>query len=356
MTIRFLSLVIAVVLWPLTADTQILDTGAHSLIEAAPGIYAVEPKFAGTNAALIINDGGVIVIDSHSSPASSATLIDAVKSLTDKPIRYVINTHWHVDHHSGNAAYLENDANNVDIIAHDHTREDIPTLGRDQFEQTAPYRTMPLDGAAEALQNGTAANGEALTDSQRSAIEKFHVAQEYFIATGDAFEFTLPNLTIDKSLTLHGDPYTVQVMYLYPAHTRGDVVVYVPDQKVLIVGDILTQPILWTWSSYPQEYIKTLRALEALDIDKILIGHGGPILVGKDYLMTARQTMEAIVAFSKAARDDGLSVEQAMEKGASDTEIQGYRRKFVADNDQENQMFDQMISWTIDRAYLENEN
>jgi len=356
MTLRLLTTVIAVVLWPLTAVTQNLDTGAHSLIEAAPGIYAVEPKFAGANAVLIINDSGVIVIDSHSSPASSATLIDAVKSLTDKPIRYVINTHWHVDHHSGNEAYLEDGAANVDIIAHDHTREDIPTLGREQYEQTAPYRTMPLDGAAEVLQNGTAANGEPLTDSQRHAIEKFHAAQEDFVATGEAFEFTLPNLTIDKSLTLYGDPYTVQVMYLYPAHTRGDVVVYVPQQKVLIVGDVLTKPILWNWASYPQEYIKTLTALEALDIDKILIGHGGPILVGKDYLTTVRQTMEAIVDFSRVAQEDGLSAEQAVEKGASDAEIQGYRRKFVADNDQENQMFDQMISWTIDRAYLENEN
>jgi cyclase len=353
MTGRFIAALFIVINWPLTGLAQNLDTGAHTLVEAAPGIYAVEPKFAGANAALIINESGVIVIDSHSSPASSATLIDAVKSLTDKPIRYVINTHWHVDHHSGNEAYLQDAAMNVDIIAHDHTRDDIPTLGRTQFEQTAPYRTMPLDGAADALRIGTDTNGVPLSDPQRNEIEKFHAAQEEFLATGEAFEFTLPNLTIDKSLTLHGDPYTVQVMYLYPAHTRGDVIVYIPDQKVLIAGDILTKPILWNWSSYPQDYIKTLLTLEELDIDRILIGHGGPIITGKDYLTTVRQTMESIVAFSKTAREDGLSVEQAVEKSSSDSEIQGYRRKFVADNDQENQMFDQMIGWTIDRAYQE---
>ena len=349
---RFVIVVLGAIFWPLAGAAQNLDTGAHKLVEAAPGIYAVEPKFAGANAALIINESGVIVIDSHSSPASSATLIDAVKSITDKSIRYVINTHWHVDHHSGNEAFLQSDTN-VDIIAHDHTREDIPTLGRGQFQQTAPYRTMPLDGAAAALQSGTDANGNPLTDPQRRSIEKFHGVQEEFIATGDAFEFTLPNVTIDKSITLHGEPYTVQVMYLHPAHTRGDVVVYVPDRKILIIGDILTKPILWTWSSYPQAYIKTLTALEALDIDKILIGHGGPILVGKDYLTTARQTMETIVAFSIAAKKAGLSVEQAVEQSATDAEIQANRQKFVADNDQENQMFDQMIGWTIDRAYLE---
>ena len=128
---------------------QELDTGAHTLIEVAPGIYAVEPNFAGANAAVIINNTGVIVVDSHSSPASSATLIDSIKALTDKPIRYVINTHWHVDHQSGNESYLGGSDGPVDIISHDYTREDIPTLGREQYRQSTPYLTMPLEAAAD---------------------------------------------------------------------------------------------------------------------------------------------------------------------------------------------------------------
>jgi glyoxylase-like metal-dependent hydrolase (beta-lactamase superfamily II) len=324
-----------------------LDTGAHTLIEAAPGIYAVSPNFAGANAAIIINNTGVIVVDSHSSPASSATLIDGIKLLTDKPIRHVINTHWHVDHQSGNESYRNTVDGPVDIISHDYTRADIPTLGRTQYEQSTPYLTMPLEAANEALA------GTSLSNLQREAVGKFHGLQEEFIARGDSFEFTLPNLTVERSLTLHSEVNTAQVTYLHPPHTRGDVVVYVPEQRVLIVGDILTKPILWTWSSYPQDYIKTLRALEALDIDKILIGHGGPILEGKDYLITARQLMEGIVTFSIAAEAAGLSAEQAVENGLADATLQSYRNRFVADNEQENQMFDQMIGWTIDRAYSE---
>ena len=331
----------------LSVEADELNTGAHTLIEAAPGIYAVLPEFAGANAAIIINNTGVIVVDSHSSPASSATLIDAIKRLTDKPIRHVINTHWHVDHQSGNESYRDMTDGPVDIIAHHYTREDIPTLGRTQYEQSTPYLTMPLDAALEALDDAS------LSDSQREAVAKFHGMQEEFVARGDAFEFTLPDVTIEKSLTLHSEVNAAQVMYLHPAHTRGDVVVYVPEQRVLIVGDILTKPILWTWSSYPQDYIKTLRALEALDVDKILIGHGGPVLEGMDYLITVRQLMEAIVTFSLAAEAAGLSAEQAVENGTADATLQSYRRRFVADNEQENQMFDQMIGWTIDRAYAE---
>jgi len=350
---RIVFALFATVLLPLPGAGQDIETGAHSLYEVAPGIYAVEPAFAGAAAAVIINESGVIVVDSHSTPASSATLIDAIKELTDVPIRYVINTHWHVDHHSGNEAYFDGYPSRVEFIAHDHTREDIPTLGRDQYEQSAPFRTMPLDSAASALEAGENTDGVPLSDEQRSAIRKFHELQKDFLESADPFEFTLPNLTIDNSLTLHGDPYEVQVMYLYPAHTRGDVVVYVPEQKVLIVGDILTRPILWTWSSYPGDYIRTLTALEALDFDKLVIGHGGPVLEGRDYLVTARQFMETIVAFARTSSADGLSAEKAAEQGAANADIQSFRRRFVADNEQENGMFDQMVGSTISRAYLE---
>ena len=350
---KIAGVLLAVVMLPSSGVAQDIDTGAHRLVNVAPGVYAVEPAFAGANATLIINENGVIVVDSHSTPASSATLIDAVKELTEAPIRYVINTHWHVDHHSGNQAYADKYPSPVEFIAHDHTREDIPTLGREQYKQTAPYRTMPLDSAASQLDSGRNDDGELLSDKQRAAVRKFHEAQEKFLETADEFEFSLPNLTIDSNLTLHGQPNTVQVMYLYPAHTRGDLVVYVPEQKVLVVGDILTKPILWSWSSYPREYVRTLTALEALDFDALIIGHGGPVLEGKDYLITARQFMETIVTFASKSSAAGLSVEQAAEQGASDDEIQGFRRRFVADNEQENGMFDQMVGWTIDRAYLE---
>lgn len=354
---RIIVAILVALMWPASSIGQDIKTGAHNLYEVAPGIYAVQPEFAGADAAVIINENGVIIVDSHSTPASSATLIDAIEELTDAPIRYVINTHWHVDHHSGNQAYVDDHRLNVDIIAHEHTREDIPTLGRGQYEQTAPYRTMPRDSAAKQLETGENDAGAPLTDAQRSSVRKFHDAQEKFLETAEQFEFTLPNLTISNGLTLHGDPHEVHVMYLNRAHTRGDLVVYVPEQKVLIVGDILTKPILWTWSSYPRDYIQTLEALEKLDVEKILIGHGGPVLEGMDYLRTVREFMQSIVAYASESISAGQSAEQAVEGGATAPGIQAFRRRFVADNDQENGMFDQMVGWSIDRAYLEiNEN
>ena len=321
------------------------------LLPVAPNIYAVDPQFAGAAGAVIVTDAGVIVVDTHGTPATAEALIRAVELLDAPPIRYVINTHWHVDHHSGNEAYRNAFGNDVTIISHDATREDIPTLGAEQFQDTAPYRSNAIDAAAEQLQRTLDDHGAPLSASQIADITAFRDAQTAF-AAGDDYAYTLPNVTFSEALTIHGAP-PVEIFFLHPAHTRGDAIVYVPDQKVLIAGDLLTKPILWSWSSYPSTYVQTLADLGQLDIEKIIIGHGGPVLDGKDYLTLVRQFLEAIVTHSERAYEQGLSVDDAIANAKSIDEIQAFRRKFVADTEQENQMFGQMVGWTVDRSYVE---
>jgi hypothetical protein len=99
--------------------------------------------------------------------------------------------------------------------------------------------------------------------------------------------------------------------------------------------------------------VQTLRELEQLEIEKIIIGHGGPVLDGTDYLVLVRQFLETIVAYVERVGEEKLSVDEAIERAESNTDIQSFRRQFVADNEQENRMFGQMVGWTISRAYEE---
>jgi cyclase len=335
-----------------SATAQVINTGPVKLHEAADGIYGVEAVYAGANAAVIIGDQGVTVVDTHGSPASAAALRDAIAGITDKPIRYVVNTHWHVDHHSGNEAYLQSWADGVSIISHHTTREDIPTLGAGQYADTRPYRALPVDLAAKHLASGTGADGAPLTAEQREQVAKFHAAQEQFVKNDEQFEFTLANLTIDRSLTIHDGKNTAEILYLHPAHTRGDLVVWMPESKVLMVGDILTQPILWTWSSHPQDYIRTLAALEALEPESVIIGHGGPVLQGTGYLRTVREFMQAVVDFARRSEAQRLDVEDALSAAAGDPALNAFSNRFIKDEAQAG-MFAQMIAWTVERAILE---
>ena len=333
-----------------TVFAKEIDTGAVRLVQLAKGIYAVSPNFAGANGALILNESGNIVIDTHGTPASARALINAVSKISDAPIRYVVNTHWHVDHHSGNPAYRSAFDDNIIFISHDETRNEIPTLGAEQFEQVAAYRSMPAQAADNALAENVDKHGEPLTTEQITAIKAFRDEQIEFAEQQD-YSYTLANLTYSKSVTLHGDPNTVEIFFLHPAHTKSDSIVYVRDQEILIVGDLLTQPILWSWSSYPSNYVLTLKALEQLPVKKIVIGHGGPVLEGKSYLTQVRQFLEATVAHAAKSHFAGLNEEEAIEAAAANTVVEGFRSRFVSH--EEDGMFDQMVGWTVERAYME---
>jgi len=329
---------------------EILDSGSMRLIPLGSDVYVAEPTFAGANGVVILNDTGNIVVDTHGSPASAAALIDAVKTISDKPIRFVINTHWHVDHHAGNEAYRKTFGDNVVFISQHETRKEIPTLGRDQYAQMGPYLSMPIDAADKQLASGRNDHDVELDASQTSNIGAFKERQLEFAERED-FQFTLPDLTYERSLTLHGSPNTVEVFYLHPAHTKTDSIVYLRDQKILILGDLLTQPILWSWSSFPVDYVRTLRELEKLPAEMIVIGHGEPVLYDKTYLIQVREFLEVIVDFTQRSMAGGITADAAVEAASSSDGVQQFRRRFVTE--EEDGMFDQMVGWTISRAYAE---
>lgn len=339
----------------LTVPAQLIaqDIGAtHRLTRLAEGVYAVEGRFQGANAAIIINDREVVIVDSHGSPASAAALLEDVRRLTDKPVRYVINTHWHVDHHTGNQAYYRAFPEQVEFIAHRFTREDIPTLARDQLAQVRSFMENPLTEAREQLAAGVDDHGRPLTSDQRAQLERFAEGQEAFLAGADSFMFVLPSMTFEQRLVLHRDVRPVEVRYFFRGHTRGDVVVYLPEERILIAGDLLTQPILWTWSSYPADYVRTLRAIEQLDIDRIVIGHGA-VLEGSAYLVQAREFLESVVVHVRGSVVDGSSLAETQASSKADQKIQAFRLRFVEDTEEGAGMFDRMVTWTVERAFLE---
>lgn len=350
--LRLTYALIGTALAALAAPAASAQSPTHRLTELTDGVYAVEGRFQGANAAIIVTDRDVLIVDSHGTPASAAALLEDVAQLTNKPVRYVVNTHWHVDHHTGNQAYYRAFAGGVDFVAHRFTREDIPTKGREQLGEVLPFMEGPLDQARERLESGVDDHGNPLTPSERAQIERFIEAQAAFLADVDEFEFVLPSLTFAQRMVLHRDGRTIEVLHFFRAHTRGDVVVYLPEERILVAGDLLTKPILWTWASYPADYVRTLEALEQLDIDRIVIGHGD-VLEGKAYLVQAREFLQAVVGLVQRGLAEGTSAEALLTAAMSDEAIQAFRFRFVEDSEEGNGMFDQMVAWTVERGVLE---
>ncbi len=118
----------------LTALLLAPAAGAGFTLEAlAPGVHAVvrtEPAgmMFDANNLLVIGEEGVLVVDSNATADSSRAVIRALRGITTKPVRYLVNTHWHLDHFEGNAAWLEAYPG-LEIVGHAATREELAGIG-----------------------------------------------------------------------------------------------------------------------------------------------------------------------------------------------------------------------------------
>lgn len=218
---------------------------AFRLNKIQDGIYHAVGTGAlsvGCNAAIIVNADDVLVVDSHSSPAAAWALAEQIKTITDKPIRYVINTHFHWDHAHGNQIY----GPGVEIIGHEFTRRMLAagasTSGRsyDMFIGGIPGQIAQLSKQIDATPDGPA----------RDALqERLFIQQQYRAAT-DAVKVQPPTVTLTDALTLYRGGREIRLLFLGRGHTGGDVVVFLPRERIVASGDLLTAgPSYWATPS-----------------------------------------------------------------------------------------------------------
>jgi glyoxylase-like metal-dependent hydrolase (beta-lactamase superfamily II) len=234
------------------------------LQQVGPGVYAaIGGPMAGSNAGFVIGDDGVLVVDSFFYPDAAKALLGEIRRITDKPIRYVVNTHYHIDHVSGDAAFK---AAGAAIIAH---------------------RNVPGWLHAE---NVHLMGGDKIKPEVKAQIDAL----------------IAPDRTIDKTTVLTLGRRRIELRPM-TGHTGGDLVVAVPDAKVLFAGDILWNHIapttidgkIVTWTA-------DLAHIEAQpDAATFIPGHGEVATASDvDELKTLFQDLARL---TREARQAGLS-------------------------------------------------
>lgn len=304
------------------AATAVRAEDLFDIKPLADGVYAAIAKPAykvNCNAAIILLGDSVLVVDTHSKPSAARALIEQIKKITDKPVRYVVNTHFHWDHYQGNQAYPSSWPAGVEIISSHATRENIEHRGipRVKYE----IATMPKE--IEDLKTKLAA---ATDPKQKEQLQSDLRQAEDYLAELKSMHFTLPTLTFDRSLILHRPNRTVQILWLGNAHTNGDVWVYLPKEKILICGDALHGWTPFMGDSYPFDWIKTLDAAEKLDFDQALGGHGD-VMHGKETFELWKAYFRDLLDETARVYGSGASLEEA-QKQVSATLIAKYASKF----------------------------
>lgn len=235
--------------------------------QLADGAYSLTAE-GDPNTGVIVGDDGVMVIDARATPVLANDLIRRVAAVTDKPIKYVLLTHYHAVRVMGASAYGAEH-----IIASQATFDLIKERGQQDFE---------------------------------SEVQRF---PRLFQNVESVPGLTWPTLVFDRSLTLSMGQREVQIMHVGRGHTAGDTIAWLPREKVLFSGDQVEYgSTLYCGDAYFKEWPQTLDKLRALKPEKLVPGRG-------DALTNAADAAAAIDGTQEFLRDMRSAVEAGVNAG-----------------------------------------
>ena len=280
---------------------RIVTTQTHRLEEVAAGVFFAQytvPRF-NSNSLVVVNDADVLVVDSHITPATGRALIASIGEITDKPITTVVNTHFHYDHAHGNQAFGP-----VTIIGHEFTRAAMTAAPLEQHT----YQDW-LSRTERAVATGDARLA-TLEGERRKGFERYLRGAKAELAEAEEIAPVAPNTTLRERLTLLRGDREIQIVFCGRAHTGGDVVVFLPKERLVFTGDMMVGGPSWLGDGHVDEWPATLEKLKQLDFDLILPGHG-PAFRNRERIDHVAAYYRDLWEAVAAARAAGKSIGQA---------------------------------------------
>jgi cyclase len=274
--------------------------------KVADGIYAAvaSPAYkVNCNTAIIENADGVMVVDTHSKPSAARVIIERLREMTKKPVRYVVNTHFHWDHWHGNEAYPAAYPD-AEIVTNQITREAMLKKGLKRIQDHV--RQVP--GEIAKLK----ADIQAASPSQRGKLETDLRLAESYLAEVRGLKPALPTIAFEKTMKLYRRDREIHLLHLGRAHTEGDVFVYLPKEKVVITGDAMIGWTPYMGDGYPEDWAGTLDNLAQLDFTHIIMGHGD--VTGREWLNTFRSYVADMVEAVRTEAATGATLDEVKQR------------------------------------------
>jgi glyoxylase-like metal-dependent hydrolase (beta-lactamase superfamily II) len=331
----------AIVLAPGFACADSSVTTQRSVTKVADGVYSIRHADAADtnpqgNTTVIIGERAVLVVDSGYLPSSAAEDIAQIRRWTDRPVRYVLNTHWHPDHQRGNSVYVDA-FTDVAIVAHTETAKLMASYDAANRERY-PKR---LQAMKETLQKGPDAE-----------LQKTVEGRSRVLAELERSRLQLPTLTFDSELTVDLGNRVVELRHTGIGDTRGDVWAYLPKEQILVTGDVLVAPVPYFFAGYPEGLARTLHRLLELDVKAIVPGHGD-VMHDTTYMRAVLEMIETIVGQVNAAVVRIGSLSARLEDVRPQIDVAEYRRRFAGDDPHNQEYFDESIEGLIKDAFYQ---
>lgn len=310
--------------------------------KVADGVYAALARpqaLLNSNAVIFENDRDLLVVDAHSKPSAAAALVAQLRrEVTQKPIRYIVNTHFHWDHTQGDPAYRKV-APTASLITSITTRDLLSQFGKIRVQQSVEQASASLDRYRKQL--------DTVQDAaKRAGLQQTIAETNAYISEMRNYTPEVPDLTFDRSLVLHDKSHDLHLSFCGRGHTAGDVVVFCPQSKVVATGDLLHGWFPFIGDGYPREWPKTLKTIGELPFDFAVGGHGG-VQEGHEHLAQMSGYIAELTEAVEKGKQQGRSVSdlQASIQPSSLTSLDSrYRDFLIAQNTNRDMTPQEMIA------------
>ena len=299
-----------------SAYAQTSGADSFELKKVGDGVWAAVAASrykVNSNAAVIETNDGLVIVDTHSKPSAAQALYKEIQGLTKKPVKKVINTHFHWDHWQGNQVYAQSNPG-LEIIASERTKARL--TDPNQMNGGVAFIDKQVAAMPGEIDQIKAALLKAPDAATKARLESNLAQAEAYLAELKALKPTVPTRTVSSTVTLQEGGREIRLLLLGRAHTDGDLFIYLPKEKVLATGDAVVDWMPFLNDGYPEDWAQTVGELEKLDVERVIVGHGEP--AAKSHLTFFRGYMNDLVAAVKKAAADGMSLDDMKKKVADD--------------------------------------
>lgn len=248
--------------YPISDHVHVLRQGAGFHVEVIGNVTVVEQT------------DGLVLIDAGGTPGAGRRVVELVHGVSLKPVKAIVITHWHGDHHFGLSEVLK-EWPHATVIATASAQSYMNSRGLPAQPDAA------FDSAQQVIFEHLKKGFEDQSRSAQSEADRARYAddaheEQLYSEDFRGISIRFANVTFTDRMSLLDEVAPIEIMYLGKAHTDGDAIVWLPKQKVIATGDAVVSPVPFWRGAYPVEWVPVLEKIKTFGFTTLIPGHGLP--------------------------------------------------------------------------------
>ena len=259
------------------------------------------------NVTVVEQTDGLVLIDAGGSPGAGRRVVELVRGISPKPVKAIVITHWHGDHHFGLSEVLKEWPKAM-VIATASAESNMNNRGLPAHPDTA-FDAAQKVNFDRLIRGFTDQSQAAQNEIERTRFAAEAHEEQLYSEDFRGISIRYANVTFTDRMSLLDNAAPVEIMFLGKTHTDGDAVVWLPKQRVIATGDVVVSPMPYWRSAYPVEWISVLEKIKAFGYTVLIPGHGLPE-TDTTYVDTLIATLHDVNTQVAAFAGKGLSLEE----------------------------------------------